>query len=341
MTRLAVNFIGNQITFGGTGDGDHARSEGGKRFDVAFMHERCDLQRQSGLSVWAYFPKLSLFLSILPGAVPWFKAHARGAYRPEGNRPWDQPGPRSGGSAQPFPARLCPCHVDNGDMIETAASMKCRGYPLKGRTAFSIYRFDYRDRSLVIAIFSGITLLIMAVLLDQTRILYRPELMAQPDHPAFPCLFYAAYLLLCLLPAFLEIGHRKKKWSVTTGTHSCFIGRARIEGARAEAYGCRPFPVGIKGAGAKRASPGVEPGSEKETRYKRERKGKIKNRARNTNCVPAQPVKEVKKKMSAKNFEIDSNPQKLVASRSVASAFTSEERRRSGTFAEKEEQWSG
>ena len=30
--------------------------------------------------------------------------------------------------------------------IETADSMKSRGYGLKGRTAFSIYRFDERDK---------------------------------------------------------------------------------------------------------------------------------------------------------------------------------------------------
>ncbi len=40
--------------------------------------------------------------------------------------------------------------------IETADSMKARGYGLRGRTAFSIFRFDRRD---------GIVLSIMAVLL--------------------------------------------------------------------------------------------------------------------------------------------------------------------------------
>jgi energy-coupling factor transport system permease protein len=29
--------------------------------------------------------------------------------------------------------------------IETADSMRCRGYGLPGRTAFSIFRFDHRD----------------------------------------------------------------------------------------------------------------------------------------------------------------------------------------------------
>ena len=31
--------------------------------------------------------------------------------------------------------------------IITADSMRCRGYGLPGRTAFSIYRFDDRDRA--------------------------------------------------------------------------------------------------------------------------------------------------------------------------------------------------
>ena len=37
-------------------------------------------------------------------------------------------------------------------------SMRSRGSLLRGRTAFSIYRFDNRDRAFVIALFSGITL---------------------------------------------------------------------------------------------------------------------------------------------------------------------------------------
>ena len=39
-----------------------------------------------------------------------------------------------------------------------ADSMKSRGSALRGRTAFSIYRFDNRDRAFVIALFSGIIL---------------------------------------------------------------------------------------------------------------------------------------------------------------------------------------
>ena len=44
--------------------------------------------------------------------------------------------------------------------IETADSMKSRGYGLKGRTAFSIYRFDARDKmAMVFLAFCGIYLL--------------------------------------------------------------------------------------------------------------------------------------------------------------------------------------
>ncbi len=34
--------------------------------------------------------------------------------------------------------------------IETADSMRSRGYGLRGRTAFSIYRFDRRDRAALV-----------------------------------------------------------------------------------------------------------------------------------------------------------------------------------------------
>ncbi|MDE6024186.1 MAG: energy-coupling factor transporter transmembrane protein EcfT [Lachnospiraceae bacterium] len=90
------------------------------------------------------------------------------------------------------------------DYIESAASMKCRGYTLKGRTAFSIYRFDNRDRSVVIMFSVGIIITLMAYALGQTNIMYDPEIIIyKPTIWAY--FFYTIYAVLCLLPMMLEL----------------------------------------------------------------------------------------------------------------------------------------
>lgn len=83
-------------------------------------------------------------------------------------------------------------------------SMRSRGYGLKGRTAFSIYRFDNRDRSFVIGIFTCFTVVIMGMMLDQTAMSFAPRIRMTPITP-LSCLFYAGYLGLCLLPPALEL----------------------------------------------------------------------------------------------------------------------------------------
>ncbi len=98
------------------------------------------------------------------------------------------------------------------NFVQTADSMKSRGYTLKGRTAFSIYRFDGRDRSFVITIFFCATSMLMAVLFDQTRILYNPEILLNRI-TSISCLFYLGYAFLCFLPMLLQIAgeYRLKK----------------------------------------------------------------------------------------------------------------------------------
>lgn len=90
------------------------------------------------------------------------------------------------------------------NFVEVSDSMRCRGYGLKGRTAFSIYRFDNRDRSFVITIFLLLTILMMAVLFDQVNILYNPQIIFNYITP-LSFVFYFAYAFLCLLPMNLQI----------------------------------------------------------------------------------------------------------------------------------------
>lgn len=89
-------------------------------------------------------------------------------------------------------------------IVTTSDSMRCRGCSLRGRTAYSLYRFDGRDRSLVIGLCSLICVLLMALLLDQTMIRFAPQVVMMPITP-MSCLFYAAWAALCLLPPVLEL----------------------------------------------------------------------------------------------------------------------------------------
>ena len=80
---------------------------------------------------------------------------------------------------------------------------------MKGRTAFSIYRFDNRDRAFVIGIFSLLTIVMIGWALDQTHIYYDPQIIMMPL-TLLSFVFYLAYGTLLLLPMILQIvGERK------------------------------------------------------------------------------------------------------------------------------------
>ena len=104
-----------------------------------------------------------------------------------------------------------------GSLI-TADSMKSRGYALKGRTAFSIYRFDHRDRTVVIVLFICLTLTAMAVMLDQTYILYDPEIIFNRI-TWVSYIFYAAYAVMLLLPLGLELYGAQRLRSSLAGAY--------------------------------------------------------------------------------------------------------------------------
>ena len=83
-------------------------------------------------------------------------------------------------------------------------SMRSRGSLLRGRTAFSIYRFDNRDRAFVISLFTCITLTLMGVILDSGKMWYNPRILWRPLN-AIGILTAAGYLVLCLMPLGLEL----------------------------------------------------------------------------------------------------------------------------------------
>lgn len=87
--------------------------------------------------------------------------------------------------------------------IETADSMKSRGYGLKGRTAFSIFRMEERDRyALLWLSFCGVYLTCGAMA-GGLKWWYFPALTGVLVQP-MTVSFYLVYLALCLTPVILD-----------------------------------------------------------------------------------------------------------------------------------------
>ncbi len=88
--------------------------------------------------------------------------------------------------------------------IETADSMKSRGYGTPGRTAFSIFTFDKRDKNaLLVILFLGLYTLIGNIM-GGVYFAYFPQ-MKSADFSVFGISIYVAYLLLCIYPVIIEI----------------------------------------------------------------------------------------------------------------------------------------
>lgn len=100
--------------------------------------------------------------------------------------------------------------------IETADSMKSRGYGLPGRTSFSLYRFDRRDKTVF-----GVMLLLIGTILagaatGYTTMRFFPSLRLPPPN-AFSFGVYLAYLALCLIPIIIDTAEELKWKYIKSG----------------------------------------------------------------------------------------------------------------------------
>lgn len=150
-------------------------------------------------------PRLSLFLAILLRMVPRIKKEAKRintAQRGIGR------GVNHGNIFQ----RLRNCIrifsmliTWTIESLSTASeSMRSRGSSLRGRKAFSIYRFDNRDRAYVIGVFACLTITLMGVMLKQMDMQYDPRIVFPAITP-LSWMFFAGYGVLCLMPLALEL----------------------------------------------------------------------------------------------------------------------------------------
>ena len=97
--------------------------------------------------------------------------------------------------------------------IDTADSMRSRGYGIPGRTAFSVFRFSERDIAAITAIvFLGLYVLVGSFA-GAAEILYFPCLKSVP-FSLYSVSVYFAYGILCLIPIFIEIWE-VIKWNVS------------------------------------------------------------------------------------------------------------------------------
>ena len=150
-------------------------------------------------------PALSLLLSMALRFVPRFRAQSRAvadARRGVGRDAF------SGGlfnrvrDGATILSILVTWSLENS--IETADSMRSRGYGLPGRSAFSIYRFERRDGCALLWLLGSTAYLIVGCAMGALRWRYFPSVQGAPAG-LFQVTVLAAYLALCLTPHFLNL----------------------------------------------------------------------------------------------------------------------------------------
>ena len=88
--------------------------------------------------------------------------------------------------------------------IETADSMKSRGYGLPGRTSFSIFRFDNRDKVIFGVMIGLIGIVLVGAAMGQNTIRFFPSIKIV-NITVFSVLIYIFYFILCMIPVIINI----------------------------------------------------------------------------------------------------------------------------------------
>lgn len=94
--------------------------------------------------------------------------------------------------------------------IETADSMKCRGYGEKGRTAFAIFRFDKRDGYALAYMLVTFGIVIYGALQGYTFSRYDPRIVIEGLPLTLNSLVvFGGFTLFCMMPVLLEALDRR------------------------------------------------------------------------------------------------------------------------------------
>lgn len=92
--------------------------------------------------------------------------------------------------------------LDNA--IDTADSMKARGYGVKKRTTFSIFVFERRDKRMLLILCLLIIINIGAIFYGTTTYYFYPTF-SHIQLDLLACLFYGSYFLLLMIPIIIEL----------------------------------------------------------------------------------------------------------------------------------------
>jgi energy-coupling factor transport system permease protein len=88
--------------------------------------------------------------------------------------------------------------------IITSDSMKSRGYGLKGRTAYSIFRMDSHDKILVFSAVCAMTFVVIAMITGVIEIRFFP-LIKMNETAALSGIVYFVYAMICAMPLLLNL----------------------------------------------------------------------------------------------------------------------------------------
>ena len=97
--------------------------------------------------------------------------------------------------------------------IETADSMKSRGYGLHGRSAFSIFRFDKRDAHILLCILGLSTYVFIGIVTGKIYFRYYPSVSFNTAS-IYSASVILAFLILCIIPIVIEFWEVRKWKSI-------------------------------------------------------------------------------------------------------------------------------
>ena len=149
-------------------------------------------------------PKLSLVLSMALRFIPMFKRQMKrvsNAQKTMGLYSSKSYTDRLRGSMRVFMAMLS-WSFENA--MDTAASMQARGYGLKGRTNFSMFRFSARDGVMLGAGLVAAIWTLIGAAASSVSFLFYPRITPVP-HSLFAVSVYVLFAVLVFLPFMIEV----------------------------------------------------------------------------------------------------------------------------------------
>ena len=96
--------------------------------------------------------------------------------------------------------------------VDTADSMRSRGYGIPGRTAFSIYRLDRRDAGLILFMLLCGAYIVTGAAVGGLSFRYFPMVTGASFGP-YACSLFLAYFVLCITPVVINI-REGRQWKV-------------------------------------------------------------------------------------------------------------------------------